>query len=82
MIARNIHFLKLTQCELVALPARTKIQELHAGKLPSKALGQTFVGLFLQKFYFPFSHHQIVQQNLVKQHHLQAQATQLLQPKQ
>lgn len=82
MIASNIHFLELTQYELVALPARIKIQELHAGKLPSKALEQTFVEMFLQKFYFHFSRHQIVQQNLVEQHRWQAQATQLQQPKQ
>lgn len=68
-IASNIHFLELTESELVALPARIKIQEPHAGKLPSKVLGQTFVELFLQKFHFPFSHRQIVRQNLEEQHH-------------
>lgn len=69
MIAINLHFLRLTQFELVALPARTEIQELHAGKPPSKVLGQTFLEVFLRKFYFAYFHPQIVLQNLVEQLH-------------
>lgn len=68
MIASDLHSLRQKQCELVALLAKTKIQELYAEKFPSEALGKLSVRLILLTDYFLFFHLQTVQQNLEGQH--------------